>query len=603
MRPKRSQILPAMGSLWAAGGFLLILVPTVALLTYMDVGRQKAQSTRLLLEKGAALIRSFEAGTRTGMMGGMEPGVFRLQRLLMETAQQEDIDYLLVADDQGRVVAHSDPKRLGSRHGQAVDPAASEREAWRIVTDQRDRPVFEVYRKFMPGGNRSASGRDPAHAGRHAGGMHRGSMMMRRWLERNWPQGPPPSPDRLVIFVGLDMQAVEEARAANTRHAVVMAAIMSLAGAVGILLLVLLQSYRATRARLSRIRVFSDRLVENMPIGLVALGPAGEVAVVNPAGRGLLGRSVAAMTGHPARRVLPGALMDLADRLGPGQPSIEEEVDCAVHSGESLPLAVSAAVLSDDDGSDLGRILIFKDLSDVRALEAAVERSKRLAAVGSLAGGVAHEIRNPLSSLKGFATYFKERSTENPEAEQIAGIMIQEVDRLNRVVSQLLELSRPVKISPKALKLAAVIDTAVALVQPRAAAAGVEILLAVPDDLPPVPMDPERMHQVLLNLMLNAMDAMDDGGRLEVAVQAAGSHVEVRVSDSGRGILAADLSHVFDPYFTTKPTGTGLGLAIVHQIVEAHRGAVSIDSRPGSGTTVRLHLPLVREEDDHDDGP
>ena len=591
-----------MGSLWAAGGFLLILLPTVALLTYMDVGRQKAQSTRLLLEKGAALIRSFEAGTRTGMMG-MAPGVFRLQRLLMETAQQEDIDYLLVADDQGRVVAHSNPQRLGSRHGQAFDLAVSDREAWRIVADDQGRSVFEVYRKFMPGGNRSAPGRDPANDGRHTGNMHRGSMMMRRWLEKNWPQGPPPSPDRLVIFVGLDMQAVEEARAANTRHAVVMAVIMSLAGAVGILLLVLLQRYRTTRARLSRIRVFSDRLVENMPIGLVALGPAGEVAVVNPAGCELLGQAVAAMIGHPARGVLPGALMALADRLGPGQPSIEEETACEMRPGVSLPLAVSAAVLCDDDGSDLGRILIFKDLSDVRALEAAVERSKRLAAVGSLAGGVAHEIRNPLSSLKGFATYFKERSTENPEAEQIAGIMIQEVDRLNRVVSQLLELSRPVKISPKALKLGAVIDTAAALVQPQAAAAGVEISVAVADDLPPVPMDPERMHQVLLNLLLNAMEAMDHGGRLEVAARTSESHVEVRVSDSGRGILAQDLGHVFDPYFTTKSTGTGLGLAIVHQIVEAHRGAVHIDSRPGSGTTVRLHLPLVREEDDHDDGP
>ena len=157
--PKR-HIMPALGSLWAAGGFLLILVPTVAVLTYMDIGRQKAQNTRLLLEKGAALIRSFEAGTRTGMMG-MEPGVFRLQRLLAETAQQEDIVYLLVADDQGRVVAHSDPARIGTRHGTALDLAAvagNRRETWRVVTGADGRRVFEVYRKFLPGGGRSGPG-------------------------------------------------------------------------------------------------------------------------------------------------------------------------------------------------------------------------------------------------------------------------------------------------------------------------------------------------------------------------------------------------------------------------------------------------------------
>ena len=595
--------MPALGSLWAAGGFLLILVPTVAVLTYMDIGRQKAQSTRLLLEKGAALIRSFEAGTRTGMMG-MEPGVFRLQRLLAETAQQEDIVYLLVADDQGRVVAHSDPARIGTRHGMDLDLAAvadTRRETWHVVTEADGRRIFEVYRKFLPGGGRVAQGGAALNGERPH--MRRGAMMMRHWLEQNWPQGPPPSPDRLVIFVGLDMHAVEEARAANTRQAVIMAVTMSAAGGVGILLLVLLQSYRATRVRLSRMRVFSDRLVENMPIGLVALGPAGEVVTINPAGCELLAIVAGTALDRPARGLLPAALMDLAERLGPAQGRIEEEVCCEIAPGKSLPLAVSAAVLSDEDGNDLGRILIFKDLSEVRELEAVVERSKRLAAVGSLAGGVAHEIRNPLSSLKGFATYFKERSDTNPEAEKIAGIMIQEVDRLNRVVSQLLELSRPVKISPKALRLASVIDTAAALVRAQAKAAGIDMVIDMARNLPPVPMDPERMHQVLLNLMLNALEAMAGGGRLEVIARTVNDRMDLRIQDSGAGIAPHDLAHVFDPYFTTKSTGTGLGLAIVHQIVEAHRGTVHIDSRPGAGTTVTLSLPIMREENDHDDGP
>lgn len=119
---------PAPGRLWAAGGFLLILLPTVVLMTWLDIGRQKDQSIQLLLEKGAALIRSFEAGTRTGM-AHMASGVFRLQRLLAETAQQEDIVYLLVTDDQGRILAHNDPEKVAARHGEDLDLAAVDRKS------------------------------------------------------------------------------------------------------------------------------------------------------------------------------------------------------------------------------------------------------------------------------------------------------------------------------------------------------------------------------------------------------------------------------------------------------------------------------------------
>jgi two-component system sensor histidine kinase HydH len=285
-------------------------------------------------------------------------------------------------------------------------------------------------------------------------------------------------------------------------------------------------------------------------------------------------------------------LAALADRLGPQQTRLETELSCPTEDGRDLPLVVSAAWITDAEGGDAGKILLLKDLSEVRALEAAVKRSERLAAIGRLAGGVAHEIRNPLSSLKGFATYFKQRSPGRPEDQKIATIMIGEVDRLDRVVGQLLELSRPVAVSPKPLPVRSVIEGAVAVVRPRAAEAGVQLEVGLPEDPTPVPMDPERMHQVLLNLLINAIEAMTAGGRLQVFVKTVENGVEIQVGDTGPGIAAEDLDHVFDPYFTTKSTGTGLGLAIVHNIVEAHGGTVTIASRPGGGTAVRLRLPF-----------
>lgn len=596
----------ATGRLWVLGGVLLILLPVVALLTFQDIHRQKVQSQRLLLEKGAALIRSFEAATRFGM-AGMEPGMFRLQRLLMETARLDDIVYLLVADDQGRVVAHNDPARLAERHGLDLDlkrVVTLREERWRVVEGEAGRPVFEVYRQFLPGGERIAGkgpsfSQEPGREKMHRPGAHRRRPMMRRWLERNWLQGPPPSPDRLAIFVGLDMRAVEAARAADTRRAVATAAVVFFAGAGGILLLVLLQGYRSARRSLRRMRVFSDRLVADLPLGLVAIDPAGGIAAVNPVGLDRMGRRPERVIGVPAETVLPPELRDLAGRLGPAAVRIEAEVECALRPGAPIPLSVSAALMTGADGREQGRLLLFKDLSEVRALEAALARSQRLAAIGSLAGGVAHEIRNPLSSLKGFATYFQERSPEGSQDLEIARIMIQEVDRLDRVVGQLLDLSRPVTVSRQALPVDALLEGAAAVVRPRAAAAGVRLTVSVPDDLPPVPMDPERMHQVLLNLLLNSLEAMAGGGTLALSATEQAVAVAITVADTGPGIAPGDFDRVFDPYFTTKSGGTGLGLAIVHNIVEAHRGTVTIDSRPGEGTRVRLQLPLADGEAPH----
>jgi signal transduction histidine kinase len=145
-----------------------------------------------------------------------------------------------------------------------------------------------------------------------------------------------------------------------------------------------------------------------------------------------------------------------------------------------------------------------------------------------------------------------------------------------------------------------VIEGAVAVVRPRAAEAGVKLEVVPSDDAAPVPMDPERMHQVLLNLLINAIEAMGEGGRLQVLVKTVENGIEIQVVDTGPGIGAEDLSQVFDPYFTTKSTGTGLGLAIVHNIIEAHGGTVTFDSRPGAGTTVRLRLPFSPLGGDHD---
>jgi len=558
---------------WVFIGAVMVLFPIFAFMTMQNIHRSSLHNTRLLLEKGAALIRSFEAGTRTGMSGNFM-GSFHLQRLLSETAMQPDIAYILVTDAEGTIVAHNHPDHVGKTYETGMDLkeiSAAIEVQWRVVTMQDDIKIFEVYRRFAP-----------------VGGMHRGGMM-RRWFNPGCNIENPRQED-LIIFVGLDMSAVEDARIADMKHSVVMGIVLLLIGFAGVVLLFMAQSYRNTKASLSRIKAFSDHLVENMPIGLIAVDNKKRIALSNSTAGSILAISPPDISGKGAEEILPPALWKLISGLDAQDGIIETEIECILNDGKTVPLEVSATELKDEKGNFLGYIILFKDLSEVRSLRREVARSQRLASLGSLAAGVAHEIRNPLSSIKGFATYFLERQ-EKLEDKEIAKVMIQEVDRLNRVVSQLVELAMPVSVSKKPVSLSAVIEKSLKILEREAAKKNVEIKTIFPAVEPLYAIDEDRIKQVLLNLYLNGIESMEKGGILSIELSEKNGAAIIKISDTGCGISEKDLAHVFDPYFTTKTTGTGLGLAIVNNIIEAHGGRITAESRPGNGTVFTIYLP------------
>jgi two-component system sensor histidine kinase HydH len=575
--------------LWALIGAVAVLLPLFTFMTMASINRQQEKSIQLLLEKGAALIRSFEAGTRTGMMG-MHRGGFQLQQLLTETAQQPDIVHLLVAGAAGEIIAHNNLKLVGTSYDNNVDlKKITEIKTlqWRILDYPDGTRVFEVYRKFTP-------------TERPMGWMH-GSGIMRRRMQQFSDEREKLNrsidDSAKIIFVGLDMTAIEEAHRADIRHAVIMGLILLLVGIAGITLLFLFQSYRATRASLSRIKAFSDNVVENMPIGLIALDDRQRIAAFNHTAESLMQLSFHEVMGKAADQVLPPELCAEINFPEIEDQVIEKEIDCTVGNGHIVALEIGASLLADESGTHLGYVILFKDLTEVRALRHEIERSRRLASVGRLAAGVAHEIRNPLSSIKGFATYFKQRYQDVPEDQQTANIMIQEVDRLNRVVSQLLEFARPVSVSPKPTSFADLVTDSVKLIQQQAQDKQITINTRNSAKVDEIIIDSDRINQVLLNLYLNAIEAMEPGGklRIEISDSKANGGLNIQVSDTGNGIPAEDLPKIFDPYFTTKSSGTGLGLAIAHNIVEAMGGTLEVKSEADVGTTVTLTLPMELE--------
>ena len=579
---------------WVIIGAVLVLAPIFFFVTVDSINRQKENTISLLKEKGAALIRSFEAGARTGMMG-MRWGGAQVQQLLVETAQQRDIVYILVTNSEGKILADSDAQNIGKTYGEDLKLyriSHSHSLNWREVHTKNGTKIFEVFRQFVPMQGRGVRG----GAGRGAG--RRQGMMSGDWCQRHLDPDQAQSSEAQVIFVGLDMTSVENAAKEDIQHSIFTGFIFLLIGFAGVVTLFLAQAYRSARTSFSRVKAFSDNLVENMPMGLVAIDPEERIASFNQTAESMLKISAGETIGNQLSAVLPASLRNFFYQMKTRTGPITEELDVSLNNRQNLPLEVIGTSLSDEEGADMGWVILFRDLSEIRHLKKEILRSQRLASIGQLAAGVAHEIRNPLSSIKGFATYFKERYRDTPKDHQTAEIMIQEVERLDRVIGQLMEFARPMRIEEKSTGLDALIRHSLKMVEGDAHKKHVTLEFNRDPGIERATIDADRIKQVLLNLYLNAIEAMDDGGSLTVlAKRSEGDNgLKITVSDTGPGITEKDLPHLFDPYFTTKPSGTGLGLAIVHKIVESHNGEIEITSAPGEGTVVTILLPHALED-------
>lgn len=558
------------------------MVPILIFWSYENLARERRFTNDLLLEKGVALIQSLEAATHTGMIG-MHGDSFQFQRLLYETAQQPDINYLIITDTKGNILAHNDLSKIGKVHAKTIDLEEmpdSNVVQWRKVTNSEGVNTYEVFRRFLSTDLRT---RD-----------HHGRMMVNLVNQLLRDKKTDALNMEYVIFVGLEMKFIESARREDARHSVIMALILLLVGFSGLFTLFLTQAFRSARTTLTMVQAFSDSVVENMPIGLLAVDAEGIIVSYNHTAEVVLGFSPRQVLGKKPEDILPFQLTNLITEVRTRDEVIEKEIDCPVRDGKLIPMEVSVSLLEAADYTFLGYIILFRDLTEIQELKKEIERSQRLASVGKLAAGVAHEIRNPLSSIKGFATFFSEKLGDISEYKSTADIMIHEVERVNRVITDLLEFARPLEVKKKSVPIKTVLQHSLKLIESKAQAKNIRINTKFSTEIKQAQIDQDRIQQVLLNLYLNSIEAMEDGGILQVDLSVAENQqaLVISISDDGRGIEKEDLVHIFDPYFTTKQTGTGLGLAIVHKIIESHNGELKVESEVGKGTSMTITLPL-----------
>jgi len=555
-------------SFWVVIIAITFMAAVSTVMTFTFFHQQEEQAVELLVEKGTTLIRSFEASLRSPL--DVKNEMFRLQKLLMETAQQPDIDYIIVTDKEGNIIADGDPAQVGDKYGLDLDIgslALSHDIRWRQVVNPQGAGTFEVYRGFFP--------------------------PQKNTEDKTSSQGNVKSKEinKFIIYVGLNMATIEKATKEDNRAHLIITLILLLIGSSAIISLFLAQAYHLARTSLSRITIFSEALVKNMPIGLIALNDQGKIVTCNEKAQAVLEVACSDALGREALTILPDPLKKILAELPAIGGFLERDIRLISAEGkEHIWEAVAAGIM--DEGIPVGRILLIRDVTSIRQMENEVTRSRHLNSIGSLAAGVAHEIRNPLSSIKGFAVYFKERLSGNKEDEQTADVMIAETERLNRVISQLIEFARPLELKKEKVQFVELVQHTIKLIAADAQKNKISVKVDAAAEMPAVEVDPDKIKQVLLNIFLNSLAALKEGGKLTIELSRGTDNLTVIISDNGAGIEKMDLPKIYDPYFTSKPAGTGLGLAVVQKIMEAHGGRINVESTARKGTKVFLYFPL-----------
>ena len=359
-------------------------------------------------------------------------------------------------------------------------------------------------------------------------------------------------------------------------------------------------------------KIYNETLLQNLTTGVVAADRNGLVTVFN--------REVEEITGLTASELLtrkisnlPEALRDvLAPTLANGERQEDREI--VLRSGErNTILRASSSLFHGQDGEPLGALMVLTDITTLKRLEMQIRRSDRLASLGTLSAGMAHEIKNPLVSIKTFAQLLPERYQDSDFRETFFSLIGHEVDRIDSLVNQLLRFARPAKPVLKPMHVHEVLEKALLLVGHRLFQKDIKLTRSWRADVDTIRADADQIEQVFLNFFINALDAMKTGGSLTVSTEigttetwpaALPTEADVReilrvsVQDNGVGIKPEDVPHVFDPFFTTKDYGTGLGLSVVHGIVQEHGGQIEVESELNRGTSFHILLPLVRFEEE-----
>ncbi len=557
---------------------VLILLFVIAFSTYHNMDRERTRIEEALLREARVIIYALAAVLKEDP-SPKPPDGQRLNKLLESLSRNPDIAGLALLDAAGGLVAHGSRSEQEHtlRGGASLKLLLGEKGlVTRYSHDRSGERTFEIIQPlapfFLP---------DPL--------QYQGKRNVRTWDGEplvKWSQ------DK-IIALSFRLRVFEMAHREDLRHALLMGAILIILGTGTLYFIFIVQNYYLVDRTLGQIRTYTENVVDSMADGLISLDKTGLIVTLNRQAADILDVAAEELKGKAIATVLDGDAELLAG-LAKGHLIRDREIEVAGQKGGSLPLSISAAPLRDEAGHEMGRVLLLRDLREIRELKEKVRRSEHLASLGRLAAGVAHEIRNPLSSIRGFAQFFLNRFRGQKEEEEYAAVMVKEVDRLNRVITELLDFANPRQLRREPCSLAEVMDYALKVLSLELEKKKVVVEKLYEDGLPLVPADQEQLSQAFLNLLLNSLEAVAEDGKIVIGLSRdpRRDRINITLADNGRGIPPEDRERIFEPFFSTKSKGTGLGLAIVHKIVEMHGGEIRAENRPNGGTVFQVTLPL-----------
>ena len=560
---------------------VVILLVLISISTYRNLDRQKNVTMQYIHRQGLAILDAVEAGSRAGMAvhKWREDSI---ERLIKEVGSNKDIAYIYLLGRNGEIHHHSDPGMSGRRA--PVPELDNDHQIYsRVRRHENGQDVYELARKFTP---QHTSVTGPEIRG-----------MMHKYKN-------PDTHSHLedIIVMGLKMGYFQEARDADIQHAMMMGGIVIALGSAAFFFIFIIQNYYLVEKTLKQTQDYTSQVIASMATGIISVDRNVNVTAYNDMALRLLGVDNSNIRNIRLNKILDFDLIGINRTLSECTTVLDKEISYIADGKMSpIPLAFNVTPITTDNGGCDGAVIQIRDLSEIKRLEELVRRSEKLAAIGKLAAGVAHEIRNPLSSIRGFTQFLGRGFSPDSPEKKYSDIMIKEVDRINRVVTDLIGFAKPLEPDKKLTDIEQLVRHTVHLVENDVLSREIDVGYTFGKEMSPVYLDEGQITQALLNLLLNAIQAVEDGGhiRIDVDMNSDKTMLLISVEDDGQGIAKEVRTKVFDPFYTTHEDGTGLGLPIVHKIVENHGGLIHIDSPPKGkprGCIFTVELPAQGAE-------
>ena len=340
-------------------------------------------------------------------------------------------------------------------------------------------------------------------------------------------------------------------------------------------------------------KIYNEILLDSLSSGIVAVNENHRVTVFNKRAQKLTGLSEEEVV-DKSMEILPRALMESISGVFKTEETFRDRELLIEGGEENIPIRTSGSVFHGHTGKMLGALLVFYDITLLKKMEEQIRRADRLSSIGTLSAGMAHEIKNPLVTIKTFTQLLPHQYDNEDFQKTFFELVGQEVRRIDTIVNRLLNFARPAKAALKPVSLHEVVENSLRLIGQQLTQEGISLEADMSARQHVIHADAEQLNQTFINFFLNAIHAMEPGGTLSVQTSLVKSSVQLDIRDTGSGIPADKIDHIFDPFFTTKEEGVGLGLSVSHGIIQEHGGTIDVESGEGTGTVFRLLFPLLK---------